>query len=63
MSSRAEHAAAFRRLHVAGEPLILFNVWSAGSARTVAEAGAPAIATSSWAVAATERPHGRLGWR
>lgn len=32
--------------------MILFNVWSAGSARTVAEAGARAIATSSWAVAA-----------
>lgn len=52
MSRQAEDAAAFRRLHVAGDPLILFNIWDAGSALAVADAGASAIATSSWAVAA-----------
>jgi 2-methylisocitrate lyase-like PEP mutase family enzyme len=45
-------ADAFSALHVKGDPLILFNVWDAGSARAVAEAGARAIATGSWSVAA-----------
>ncbi|QHL90389.1 isocitrate lyase/phosphoenolpyruvate mutase family protein [Sphingomonas changnyeongensis] len=45
-------AAALARLHVPGAPLILFNVWDAGSARAVAEAGAAAVATGSWSVAA-----------
>src|SRR5256714_1951011 len=42
----------FARLHVAGEPLALFNVWDAGSAAAVAKAGAKAIATGSASVAA-----------
>ena len=46
-----EKAAYFRSLHRAGEPLALFNVWDAGSARTVAEAGGVALATGSWSVA------------
>ena len=41
----------FRALHVPGDPLVLFNVWDAGSARVVAEAGAQAIATGSYGVA------------
>lgn len=32
--------------------MVLFNVWDAGSAKAVAKAGAKAIATSSWSVAA-----------
>ena len=44
--------AAFAALHVPGDPLILFNVWDAGSAKAVAEAGAKAIATGSASVAA-----------
>jgi methylisocitrate lyase len=44
-------ADLFRGLHVPGKPLILFNVWDAGSAKAVANAGAKAIATSSWSVA------------
>lgn len=43
--------ADFARLHVPGEPLVLFNVWDAGSAKAVARAGAKAIATSSASVA------------
>lgn len=41
----------FRALHVPGDPLVLFNIWDAGSARSVAEAGAKAIATGSFGVA------------
>ncbi|RHW16791.1 isocitrate lyase/phosphoenolpyruvate mutase family protein [Sphingomonas gilva] len=43
--------ADFAALHVAGDPLILFNAWDAGSAKVVAEAGAKAIATGSASVA------------
>jgi 2-methylisocitrate lyase-like PEP mutase family enzyme len=42
----------FARLHVAGDPLVLFNVWDAGSAAAVVKAGAKAIATGSASVAA-----------
>src|SRR5262245_30683818 len=44
-------AAALRALHRPGEPLVLPNVWDAGSARTVEAAGFGAVATSSGAVA------------
>lgn len=46
-----DRVAAFRALHVPGNPLILFNIWDAGSARAVAAAGAKAIATGSYGVA------------
>jgi 2-methylisocitrate lyase-like PEP mutase family enzyme len=46
-------ADAFRAFHVPGRPFVLFNVWDAGSAGTVVQAGAKAIGTSSWAVAAS----------
>lgn len=39
-------------LHVPGNPLVLVNVWDAGSAKTLAATGVPALATASWAVAA-----------
>lgn len=42
---------AFRALHVPGDPLVLFNIWDAGSALAVAGAGAKAIATGSYGVA------------
>ena len=41
----------FASLHVAGNPLILYNIWDPGSAKAVAGAGAKAIATGSWGVA------------
>lgn len=50
--NQAEKARAFAALHVPGDPVILFNAWDAGSAKAVAEAGARAIATGSWSVAA-----------
>src|SRR5690606_41260441 len=40
-------------LHVPGRPLVLPNIWDADTARLVVEAGFPAVATSSVAVAAT----------
>jgi 2-methylisocitrate lyase-like PEP mutase family enzyme len=42
---------AFTALHQPGNPLILYNIWDAGSAVAVAKAGAKAIATGSWGVA------------
>jgi 2-methylisocitrate lyase-like PEP mutase family enzyme len=41
----------FAKLHVAGDPLVLFNAWDAGSAAAVAKSGAKAIATGSASVA------------
>ena len=41
----------FAALHVPGDPLVLFNIWDAGSAQAVAKAGAKAIATGSASVA------------
>ena len=46
--------AAFRALHVPGDPLILVNIWDAGSAKAVAGAGAKAIATGSYGVAGAQ---------
>lgn len=40
----------FSSFHVAGDPLVLFNVWDAGSALAVANSGARAIATGSASV-------------
>lgn len=48
MSDKVEQ---FRALHVPGDPLVLFNIWDAGSAKAVASAGARAIATGSFGVA------------
>ena len=52
MSAQTAKAETFRSLHVPGRPLVLFNVWDAGTARAVASAGAQALATGSWSVAA-----------
>ncbi|NJM81359.1 MAG: isocitrate lyase/phosphoenolpyruvate mutase family protein [Tabrizicola sp.] len=54
MTSESDKAAVFRHLHVPHNPLILYNIWDAGSARAVARAGAMAIATGSWSVAAAQ---------
>ena len=40
----------FAKLHVAGDPLVLFNAWDAGSAEAVAKSGARAIASGSASV-------------
>lgn len=52
MTTQKEKAETFKALHVKGLPVILFNIWDAGSAKAVEQAGAKAIATGSWSVAA-----------
>jgi 2-methylisocitrate lyase-like PEP mutase family enzyme len=52
MSAQSAKAETFRSLHVAGFPLVLFNIWDAGTAKVVASGGARALATGSWSVAA-----------
>jgi 2-methylisocitrate lyase-like PEP mutase family enzyme len=44
-------ATAFAALHRPGTPLVLANAWDVASARIIAAAGAPAIATTSAGVA------------
>jgi 2-methylisocitrate lyase-like PEP mutase family enzyme len=44
-------ARAFADLHIAGDPLILFNIWDVGSAQAVGKSGAKALATGSASVA------------
>jgi 2-methylisocitrate lyase-like PEP mutase family enzyme len=48
MASKFETFAA---LHVPGNPVVLYNIWDAGSALAVAAAGAKALATGSHPVA------------
>jgi 2-methylisocitrate lyase-like PEP mutase family enzyme len=50
--NQEERAHLFKSLHVKGNPVILFNIWDAGSAKAVQDSGAKAIATGSWSVAA-----------
>lgn len=46
-----DKAKLFSDLHIKGNPLILFNIWDAGSAKIVESSGAKAIATGSMPVA------------
>ena len=50
--TQPDKARSFAGLHVAGNPLVLYNIWDAGGAAAIAEAGAKAVATGSWSVAA-----------
>ena len=52
--TQSETAQRFAALHVKGEPVVLYNIWDAGSAAVVAKAGAKAVATGSWSVAAAQ---------
>jgi 2-methylisocitrate lyase-like PEP mutase family enzyme len=52
--SQIKKAKQFAALHVKGTPVVLYNAWDAGSAKTIVDAGAEAIATSSWSVAAAQ---------
>ena len=49
--NQTDKAERFAELHVKGAPLLLYNAWDAGSAKSILAAGAQAIATSSWSVA------------
>ncbi|MGC0422242.1 isocitrate lyase/PEP mutase family protein [Embleya sp. AB8] len=51
MTNLRDTALTFRALHTSTAPLALANVWDAAGARLVAEAGAPAVATTSAGVA------------
>ena len=50
MPSQTQKLELFRLLHAGPSPLVLVNIWDAGSARAVAAAGASALATGSASV-------------
>lgn len=50
--SQVEKAKQFADLHQKGAPVVLYNIWDAGGAKALTEAGSPAVATGSWAMAA-----------
>jgi len=52
--SQKDKAQAFRALHQKGNPVIIYNIWDAGTAKAVADAGAKALGTGSWSVAAAQ---------
>ncbi|CAM4409459.1 isocitrate lyase/PEP mutase family protein [Palleronia rufa] len=52
MTNQTKRAEAFRALHIPGNPLVLYNIWDAGGAKALVDAGAPAVATGSWSMAA-----------
>lgn len=51
--SRSEKVAAFRALHVPGDPFVMPNPWDIGSAKLFAAQGAPALGTTSAGLAFT----------
>jgi 2-methylisocitrate lyase-like PEP mutase family enzyme len=53
MNITEDKVAQFRALHAAPGAFVIPNPWDAGSARLLAGLGFPALATSSWASAAT----------
>ena len=54
MPSQTDRAAKFASLHIPGNPVVIYNVWDAGSAAAVALGGAKVIGTGSWSVAAAQ---------
>ena len=46
--------STFTALHQPSKPLVLYNIWDAGSAKVLEEAGATALATGSWSVAGAQ---------
>ena len=50
-STQKEKCEFFHSLHQKGNPIVFPNIWDAGSAKTIADMGAQALATASWAVA------------
>ncbi len=52
MTNQLEHANLLKSLHINGSPLVLFNIWDAGSATLASKVGLRVIGTSSWSVAA-----------
>lgn len=52
--TQAQKATDFKALHKPGDPIVLYNIWDAGSAKAVTKAGAKAVATGSWSVAGAQ---------
>lgn len=52
LQQQQERAERLRQLHHQASPLVLPNIWDAASARIIAQAGFPAIATTSSGVSA-----------
>ena len=51
MNNQLQKLQLFKEMHNKENPLVLFNIWDAGSAKLASEIGSKAIATSSWSVA------------
>jgi len=51
MTDQITRAELFAALHKKGDPIVLYNIWDAGSAGAVRDAGAKALATGSAPVA------------
>lgn len=51
MPSQHSSIKTFKDLHKQGDPIVLYNIWDAGSAKAVCDAGAKALATGSAPVA------------
>jgi 2-methylisocitrate lyase-like PEP mutase family enzyme len=49
--NQEQRAHSFHKLHIKGNPVVLYNIWDAGSATAVAQTGAKAIASGSHGVA------------
>src|SRR5216683_1520256 len=56
MAGQTRKAEQFRTLHIPGKPLVLFNIWDAGSAKAVAASGALAIENLRRIVGVTDLP-------
>lgn len=52
--TQADKAKAFAGMHKKGEPVVLYNIWDAGSAKVLADAGAKAVATGSAPLASAQ---------
>ena len=50
-AAQAEKFRRFAALHVPGNPVVLYNIWDAGSAQAAVRAGSKALATGSHPVA------------
>lgn len=50
--SHFERAKLFHQLHLRDNPLVLYNVWDVATAKAAESAGAKALATGSWSIAA-----------
>jgi len=50
--TQAIKAQAFKNMHTTQNPVVLYNIWDAGGAKAIVDAGSKAVATGSWSIAA-----------